>query len=149
MLIPTNSANATQLTTTGWLGYQSGSSLVIRDTVNGANFMSFGPGTTGTVTLQAGHTLVPSGGVDLANGSTGSGAFLRMLDQGSCTMTSGACASVTLNHTYTTAPVCLGNWTGSGTLVGALKMPTTTTSVTPASSVGTDTAVVSYVCFGK
>lgn len=77
------------------------------------------------------------------------GGPLKIGDQGSCTMTAGTCAAQNLVKTYTTAPNCVATWNGSGTLTGILKVPSTTTTVTPASSVNTDTAVVNWICFGN
>ncbi len=77
------------------------------------------------------------------------GSRVKITDQGSCTMTAGACAAQTLGSTYTTAPTCIGTWTGTGALAGTIKMPSTTTTVTPASSNGADTAVVNWACFGN
>lgn len=74
---------------------------------------------------------------------------LKFADAGTCTMngTSG-CSAQTLSRTYTTAPLC---WTEyvSGTLTGLQSAPSTTTTVTPASSVTTDTAVVHWFCEGN
>jgi hypothetical protein len=75
---------------------------------------------------------------------------LRIADQGTCTMAAGTCSTQTLSHTYSAAPVCTGNWNGSGgALTGFLKFPSTTTTVTPASTVGTDTPQINWICFGN
>ena len=68
--------------------------------------------------------------------------------KGSCTMASGTCSAQTFagSQTLQFAPQCFGSWTGTGTLTGILKFPSTTTTVTPASSVGTDSAQVNFVC---
>jgi hypothetical protein len=80
----------------------------------------------------------------------GTGNSKNWSDQGSCTMTAGACAAQTLGSgTYSTAPLCTLTWTGTGTLTGILKVASTATTVTPTSSVGTDTAVVNYQCWGN
>jgi hypothetical protein len=79
-------------------------------------------------------------------GDTGVNRGLWVNESGSCTMSSGTCSAQGLTHTYRAAPRCFANWTGSGTLTGLLKVPSTTTTVTPASSVGTDTAVVNWEC---
>jgi hypothetical protein len=65
---------------------------------------------------------------------------------GSCTMASGTCSAQSLAHTYGSAPVCIVTWTGSGTLAGMLKVASTATTVTPASSNSGDTAVVNWYC---
>jgi hypothetical protein len=52
------------------------------------------------------------------------------------------------SHIYEKPPQCFANWTGAGTLTGILKVPSTTTTVTPASSASTDTAQVNWACFG-
>jgi hypothetical protein len=68
---------------------------------------------------------------------------------GSCTMSAGTCGAKTLVQTYSSAPNCTATWTGSGTLTGFLSAPSTTTTVTPASSVNTDTAVVNWHCLSS
>lgn len=73
-------------------------------------------------------------------------------DQGQCTMVSGSCGAQPLGELYHGAPLCFGNWTGTGTLAGTLKFPTVTgppSTVTPSSSTGTDTAVVNWFCQGN
>lgn len=66
-----------------------------------------------------------------------------------CVMASGACSAQTFTHAFNFAPVCTCSWTGSGTLTGAIKCPSTTTTVTPASAIGTDTAVIGWICVGQ
>lgn len=73
---------------------------------------------------------------------------LGLSDQGQCTMTAGTCAAQPLAQTYLGAPVCEVTWTGSGALAGSIKVSSSTTTVTPSSSNGADTAVVNFVCFG-
>jgi hypothetical protein len=73
---------------------------------------------------------------------------LRLQDQGTCTMAAGTCTAQALGSTYASAPLCFLTWTGSGTLTGILKCATTTTTVTPSSTVGTDTAVMNWFVFG-
>jgi hypothetical protein len=73
---------------------------------------------------------------------------LKLSDQGSCTMVSGACSQQSFATPYNSAPVCFANWTGSGTLKGIIKLPSTTTSVTPQSTVNTDSAQVGWACLG-
>lgn len=67
----------------------------------------------------------------------------------SCLMTSGACTAQTFTAAFNFTPVCTCTWSGSGTLTGAIKCPATTTTVTPASTVGTDTAQISWICVGQ
>jgi len=74
---------------------------------------------------------------------------LKLSDQGQCTMASGTCPAQSLSTTYSAAPLCFANWTGTGTLTGIIKIASTTTTVTPSSSVGTDTAQVNWACFGN
>lgn len=74
---------------------------------------------------------------------------LKTADQGTCTMTAGSCGALPLASAYNVAPNCFLTFTGTGTLAGALKVTSTTTNVTPASTTGTDTAVVNWVCFGN
>jgi hypothetical protein len=69
---------------------------------------------------------------------------------GTCTMTAGACSAITFSTSYTAEPACVGSWDGqTGTLSGILKMMTTTSGITPTSTVGTDTAKIFYVCLGN
>ena len=86
-----------------------------------------------------------NGGLDLSGGTGG----LKLKDQGVCTMSSGTCSAQSLGHTYAAAPPCFATWNGLGTLTGLIKAPSTTTTVTPASSVGTDSAQVWWGCFGN
>jgi hypothetical protein len=74
--------------------------------------------------------------------------YLKIGDQGSCTMTAGRCSTQFLSRTYSAAPNCITAWNGTGTLKGPVKILAATT-VTPASNVATDTAVVNWVCFGN
>lgn len=74
---------------------------------------------------------------------------LRLLDQGQCKMSAGACAPQRLSQSYGTAPNCQVTWTGVGTLAGKLRVSATTFAVSPESSTRTDTAVVNWVCFGN
>lgn len=76
------------------------------------------------------------------------GSSVKIGDSGNCTMTAGTCAAQTLTKTYSAAPKCLLTWDGTGALAGTLKAPSTTTTVTPASSNGADTAHVNWACFG-
>jgi hypothetical protein len=76
--------------------------------------------------------------------------FLNILDSGTCTMSGGTCGTQTLtSHTYATAPKCFLTWTGAGTFTGIAKCSSTTTTVTPGSSVGTDSAVVNWFVLGQ
>lgn len=87
-----------------------------------------------------------------ADGRVGFGAANRfqVVDQGLCTMAAGACSTQTFGSTYLQNPVCLGNWTGTGTLTGILKLNSgALSSVTITSSVGTDTAQIAWACFGN
>lgn len=103
-------------------------------------------GVGNNVNLQSGKVLVSTtGGVDMSAGTGG----LKLKDQGQCTMAAGTCTAQSLGHTYAAAPFCVVTWTGTGTLTGILKAPSTTTTTTPASSVGTDTAQVNWACFGN
>jgi len=73
----------------------------------------------------------------------------KISDQGSCTMTAGACAAQSLVSTYAAAPNCVCTLTGTGALAGKISCPSTTTASTPASSDGADTAVVNWLCLGN
>lgn len=111
------------------------------------NFNGVGVNDSAPSSPAAGPTQMSASGI-----SAPTGIFynsLRIGDQGSCTMTAGTCSVQSLSRTYTVAPNCIATWTGAGTLTGLVKVPSTTTTVTPASSVSTDTAVVNWVCFGN
>lgn len=73
---------------------------------------------------------------------------LKLSDQGVCTMVSGACSQQGFATPYNSAPVCFANWTGTGTLGGIIRLPSTTTYVTPQSTVNTDNAQVGWACLG-
>lgn len=76
----------------------------------------------------------------------GAGNGKNWHDQGTCTMAAGTCAAQTLSNGFAGgSSVCWGNYV-SGTLTGNIKFPSTATTVTPASSVGTDTAVLQWAC---
>jgi hypothetical protein len=69
---------------------------------------------------------------------------------GTCTMTSGACTLISFSTAYTSQPACMVTWDGiTGTLTGVLSSHSTTSGLTPTSSVGTDTAKVFYICVGN
>jgi hypothetical protein len=74
---------------------------------------------------------------------------LKLSDQGSCTMTSGACPQQQFATTYSSPPVCFGNWTGTGTLTGIISLPSTTSAITPRSTSTTDNAQIGWACFGN
>ncbi len=129
------------------LGIGRLNSTVIPATTLTATFNGFGVNDSAPSSPAAGPTQMSASGI-----SAPTGIFynsLRIGDQGSCTMTTGSCSAQTLSHTYANAPNCIATWNGTGTLTGSVKVPATTTTVTPASSVATDTAVVNWVCFGK
>jgi hypothetical protein len=111
--------------------------------------------TTGAVYLGSdGNCYVVRASSNVAQIPAGCGglqmlARFQITDEGQCTMTSGSCAVQSLGSTYLTAPKCFANWTGTGTLTGIIKVPSTATSVTPASSVRTDSAEVNWACFGN
>ena len=89
-------------------------------------------------------------GFEFSTGADGTKAKrFKLTDQGQCTMNSGACTAQPLGSTYTTAPLCTATWTGTGMLAGAIKITSNTTTVTPSSSTGTDTAQVNWFCFGN
>lgn len=111
--------------------------------------------TTGAVYLGSdGNCYVFRSSSTAAQVPAGCGGFqmqsrFAITDEGQCTMTSGTCGAQSLGSTYSSAPKCFANWTGTGTLTGILKVPSTTTTVAPASTVGTDTAQVNWACFGS
>lgn len=74
---------------------------------------------------------------------------LNPTDKGNCTMAAGTCSAQALGSTYLAAPLCIASWTGGGTLTGIIKVSSTTTTVTPGSSINTDTAQVNWICFGN
>jgi hypothetical protein len=73
-----------------------------------------------------------------------------------CTMAAGTCSAQTLTHIYTNGNMsCTASWSGTGTLTGLIKVaitigsiPSTYATVTPSSTVGTDTAQVWGTCIG-
>lgn len=73
----------------------------------------------------------------------------KLSDQGSCVMTAGACSAQSFASTYSVAPICFATESVAGGTVGTLKAPSTTSAVTPASSSGTDTSTVNWICFGN
>jgi hypothetical protein len=68
---------------------------------------------------------------------------------GTCAMTSGTCSAQSFSAGYSNTPSCTCSWNGSGTLTGLLKCANGVSSITPASTVSTDTAVVAWMCVGN
>lgn len=114
--------------------------------VSGAYF--FGRTAFGSSITSAAITGILDGNTGTLDLSPGTGG-LKIKDQGTCTMTAGLCSAQTLGHTYLSAPTCFGNSNGTGTLTGILSIPSTTTAVTPTSSINTDTAHVNWFCLGQ
>lgn len=91
-------------------------------------------------------------------GATGSWSSWKLLTvaTGSCTMQSGTCASpatpITLAVPFANQPACGWSWNGTGTLTGIVHLTFgvsgTTYTVTPVSSVSTDTAQIVVICGG-
>lgn len=77
----------------------------------------------------------------------GTGTVANAPVTGQCTMngTTG-CAAQSFGFTFAAVPKCFGTWTGGGALAGRLSVPSTTTTVTPASTTAADTAVINYGC---
>jgi hypothetical protein len=131
--------------------FNNSGSLTIEGSGNGPSALIRGLFNTGDllhVNDRSDNTVLAvdnRGGLNLGAGTGG----LRIRDQGSCTMSFGACPAQTLGHTYASPPNCIAAWNGSGTLTGRLKVPSTTTTVTPNSTTNTDTAQVNWVCFGN
>jgi hypothetical protein len=73
---------------------------------------------------------------------------IKTIELGSCTLSTGACSAQTLSRTYTTAPTCFTEYV-SGTLTGILSCASTTGTVTPSSTVSTDSAVVNWLVLGN
>lgn len=86
--------------------------------------------------------------LDAAQWNCTKGRF-KLSDQGNCTMAAGTCAAQNLASTYASAPLCTATWDGTGALAGSIKIASTTTTVTPSSSNGADTAHVNWMCFGN
>lgn len=84
----------------------------------------------------------------LAGAVGASNLRLALSDMGQCTMASGTCPAQSLASTYASAPRCLTQYV-SGTLTGLVTAPSTTTTVSPQSTVNTDNAVLSWFCFGN
>lgn len=78
-----------------------------------------------------------------------SGNRFKLIDQGSCTMTAGACSAQSLGSTYAAAPVCFANVTTVGGTQGFIRAPSTTTTVTPTSSSAAETSTVNWACLGN
>lgn len=70
-------------------------------------------------------------------------------NHGSCTMSSGSCPAIVFAKAFLSAPICTVTWSGTGTLTGIIKSQRTTTGLQPASSVGSDSAVVDWKCEGN
>lgn len=99
-------------------------------------------GFAGPVVLSGAHGIVRTA-------RNGAGAPGNKDAAGRCTMSSGTCTTYTFTETYGTKPYCQITWTGVGTLTGLLKSNTTTTTLTPASTVNTDTAEIDWWCVGS
>jgi hypothetical protein len=89
-----------------------------------------------------------------ANGTTWGSWYLQTPIPFTCTLSSGACAAQSLGIPMFSQPACSANSTGTGTLSGILKLPLVegggyVWSVTPTSTVGTDSATVSGICVGN
>jgi hypothetical protein len=125
-----NSAGASALFVNNDVGSGTGGFSIC----NGGATCNFTVGGTGALILNAAATFQKQ---------------VQLADKGTCTMAAGTCAAQSLSTTYNTAPTCFLTWSGTGTLTGALKVASTTTTVTPSSSGGTDTARVNWVCFGN
>lgn len=102
-------------------------------------------GTLRPVTL----TAIFNGSVGATLGINNAIQKLNIQDKGQCTMAAGTCSAQTLNNTYTGAPICIVTWTGTGSLAGSIKVASSTTTVTPSSSNGADTAIVNWICIGS
>lgn len=100
-----------------------------------ASFFAGGPNVNSQPFSNMGHI-----------GATSGGAGLDFA--GRCTMSAGACPAITFNVTWAANPGCVATWNGTGTLTGVVKAISTTTTLNISSSVGTDTAVMTYVCIG-
>ena len=68
---------------------------------------------------------------------------------GTCTMTGGACPAQTISPSYSGTPVCQCTWNGTGTLTGLIKCIHTASSITPTSTINTDTAHIDWHCDGN
>jgi len=119
-------------------------------------------GSGGTLSVNASNGAVGlsiplgSGAVSLGTGAGGAatvtitaGSRFKIADQGSCTMAAGACSAQALGSTYTAAPACFASVTTAAGTRGFVGAPSTTTTVTPTSSSGTETSTVSWSCFGN
>lgn len=98
----------------------------------------------------AGHVTATQALVSVETSGVAIGSPFQITDMGTCTMASGACTAQAFpsSRTYAAAPKIWLQWTGTGTCTGLLKYTDTTTTVTPASSVGTDTCQVNWFAFG-
>lgn len=122
-------------------------------TQNSAAITSNGAGQISGTTLNGllANIIDSSGFLQSDNSWTGQNVFSKLspTSRGTCTMVAGACMAQSLGATFSVAPVCLLSWTGTGTLAGVLKITSTTTTASPASSNAGDTAQVNWVCFGS
>ena len=125
------------------LGLNASSACVALHVTNGGSLDRYRVNSQGCIDGEWGTVFAPNAGGTPAT-------HYAMVDEGTCTMSSGACTGQTLSFNYSNTPICFGNWTGAGTLTGILKFPVTgsfpTQVVTPTSSVGSDTAVVNWTC---
>ncbi len=87
--------------------------------------------------------------VGLTSDVQGKLSGIEIKDSGKCVMSGGSCQPQPLSKTYNVAPLCFANWDGSGSLTGILRVPSTRTTVTPSSTVGSDSARVNWACFGN
>jgi len=123
-----------------------------------ASINGFGTVNNGSFTINAINAAqifaagINSGNLTIGGGSAvaiGGGSRFKLVDQGSCTMAAGVCSAQALGSTYTAAPVCFASVTTAAGTRGFVGAPSTTTTVTPTSSSGTETSTVSWGCFGN
>lgn len=96
---------------------------------------------------SAGEDAIPV--IGMTSDVQGKLSGIDIKDSGRCVMTGGSCPAQPLSKTYNAAPLCFSNWDGTGSLTGILRVPSTRTTVTPSSTVGSDTARVNWACFGN
>ena len=127
--------------------------VATRNSINPTGTISAATETLGTLNLTSGTTNPVATG-DSSNPTGTIPAATKTLgrlhaDMGHCTMARGTCRAQSLSTTYRTVPNCICTWSGTGTLTGLLKCPSTKSTIAPASTVGTDSAVVNLLCLGN
>jgi hypothetical protein len=113
-----------------------------------------GAGASGCLTSDGVCKVLSTGNTNASSGAYE--PWNRISETWQCVMAAGACSAINLIHTYNSGAMsCSASWNGTGTFTGILKLPITVSggtggvgTVTPASTVGTDTANIFGTCSG-